>query len=850
MRLTLIPVSGPRSLRLFFVLVWFAVYAVGATAERGRQGASQGDETFLVSAHAALAHGDRDQARALADARASDDAAAAAIRARLAVGEGRLAEAEAILTPAAAAAPVSEAGLELGLFYARLGRHAESIRALAPIIRAARGFAQSRELVRAARASRSLGRFRQANQYFRQAAAAAPGDAGINAHWGDLFLEKYNRQDAVRSYETALRADAEWGPALVGLGRALMQENPPAAAAAVKRALTIDPASVPALLLEGEQALDEGRRDSARQSFERALEIDPSSLEARALLAAVAFLEDDVEEYEAQVAHAMDINARYGEVFRVVGAHAARNYRFDEAVRLVGQAIALSPDLVQAYADLGVHLLRTGDEPGARTALGRAFQADPYNVVTYNLLGLFDSLDKFETIEDGDLVMRLHATEVAVMREYALPLAQEALATLSARYGFEPDGPILIEIFPSHDDFAVRNVGLPGMIGALGACFGRVVTLDSPQARPPGSFSWQATLWHELAHVITLQMSKQRVPRWLTEGISVFEEKRARPEWGREMEVTFVQAWQEGDAIALRDLNAAFSSAETIALAYYEASVVVEHLVELHGEPALHRMLRAYGEGLDTDEVLRTTLDTDLDELQMSFDGALESKFGAIRQALTLPEDVHVDGAESLATFESLAAEHPGSFTIQLALGQRRRTAGDLDGAVQALERAADLIPMAVGPDSPRALLVELALEQGDRARAMSELVALLGYDHTGIETARRLAELAEEAGDHERQWLAYRRVVAIDPFDGEAHASLGRLAMGRNDHETAVLEFRVALATEPVDRAEAHCDLAEGYYVAGRLSDAKSEVLAALEMAPRYVRAQELLLKVVEGQP
>ena len=73
-------------------------------------------------------------------------------------------------------------------------------------------------------------------------------------------------------------------------------------------------------------------------------------------------------------------------------------------------------------------------------------------------------------------------------------------------------------MFPKHDDFAVRNVGLPGMIGALGACFGRVVTLDSPRARPPGDFNWGATLWHELAHVITLQMSKNRVPRWLTEG--------------------------------------------------------------------------------------------------------------------------------------------------------------------------------------------------------------------------------------------------------------------------------------------------------------------------------------------
>ena len=123
-----------------------------------------------------------------------------------------------------------------------------------------------------------------------------------------------------------------------------------------------------------------------------------------------------------------------------------------------------------------------------------------------------------------------------------MPLARDALSTLGARYGLTPKGPILIEIFPRHDDFAVRNLGLPGMIGALGACFGRVVTLDSPRARPPGSFNWQATLWHELTHVVTLQLSKQRVPRWLTEGISEYEEQRARPEWGRQMQVQFAEA--------------------------------------------------------------------------------------------------------------------------------------------------------------------------------------------------------------------------------------------------------------------------------------------------------------------
>ena len=74
------------------------------------------------------------------------------------------------------------------------------------------------------------------------------------------------------------------------------------------------------------------------------------------------------------------------------------------------------------------------------------------------------------TITDGDIIMRLDPAEVGVMREYAMPLAKQALATLQKQYEFKVTGPILIEMFPKHDQFAVRTIGLPGFIGALGAC--------------------------------------------------------------------------------------------------------------------------------------------------------------------------------------------------------------------------------------------------------------------------------------------------------------------------------------------------------------------------------------------
>jgi len=93
-------------------------------------------------------------------------------------------------------------------------------------------------------------------------------------------------------------------------------------------------------------------------------------------------------------------------------------------------------------------------------------------------------------------------------------------------------------------------------------------------------------------------------------------------------------------------------------------------------------------------------------------------------------------------------------------------------------------------------------------------------------------------------------RIVAIDPFDNDAHSVLGRLALERNDAETATREFKVALALNPVDKASAHTDLAESYFKVGRKDEAKKQTLAALEIAPTYGRAQDLLLKIVETKP
>jgi tetratricopeptide (TPR) repeat protein len=773
------------------------------------------------------------------------DARSVAIRARAEVARGRYAEAEKILTPVATAQPGSDAALELGLLQMQLGRRNEAVRILKQIVARVDGQTAAENL-RLGQAARALGAFQDANGFFRQANRLAPTDVEINTAWGELFLEKYDRKEAIRSFQDALKVDENHVPAILGVARIATEENPPAAKQAIERALKVNPNSVPAHLLAAEMSLDDRKRDDARESVQRALKVNPSNLEARSIVAAIDNLEGKTTAFNEQIQQILKINPIYGEVHRVAGDHLARNYRFDEAVDQVRRGLAIDDANTRAHADLGKHLLRTGDESGARRALERAFKDDPFDQQTFNSLTLLDTLDKFETITDGDLIFRFDPSEVGVMREHAIPLAKEAMAALTKRYNFTPQGPILIEMFPKHDDFAVRTIGLPGMIGALGACFGRVVTLDSPRARPPGDFNWGETLWHELAHVFTIQMSKQRVPRWLTEGVSVWEERRARPEWGREMDLPFVNALNEGKVMKLDVLNQGFQDPKMISLAYYQASLVVEHIVETYGEPKLHALLRAYGEGLEDETAIKEGLGVSLAQLQTGFDARLDKQYADLRRALKTPE---MKEKMSVDDLKALAASNPDSFGVQMRLALALQEAKDSAGAIAALERASKIIPGASGASNPNSLIAKIALEQKDTARAIRALEAVMRVDHSDVEAARQLTQLVTPLNDPARTEDAYRRLVAIDPFDREAEAQLGRLALKRKDAVTAVRSFKSVLGANPPDRAQAHVELAEAHVAAGQYAEAKKQTLAALEIAPSFERAQDLLLRIAENK-
>ena len=408
-----------------------------------------------------------------------------------------------------------------------------------------------------------------------------------------------------------------------------------------------------------------------------------------------------------------------------------------------------------------------------------------------------------------------------MLQAYALPLADEAYKTFSARYGFTPSGPILVESFRCTTTSPCARSGLPGLVGALGACFGRVVTMDSPRARPPGDFSWQATLWHELAHVFTLQLSNYRVPRWLTEGISVYEEHRRQPAWGRELTLEFARQLSEGQDVRREGPARRVQAAREPALAYFEASLVVEHLVELQrrrraadAAPRVRRRRHRRG-GVRQGRSARAWTRSRRRSRRSS-----TKRYGALSAAHGRSAVGGRAGRPRRARRRA-PRRRPGNFVSQLALGQallKRATRPARPRPARTRGRAG----AAGAPATPaRAPARGIAEKAGDPARARRELRQLLPYDHTNVDAARRLAALAAQAKATDDENFALRMVADLDPFDADTHGLLGRRLLGE-ERRRRPRRVPGGARPGPANLAEAHTDFAEALFKLGRKDEAR----------------------------
>ena len=712
-------------------------------------------------------------------------------------------------------------------------------------------------------ASWLMDNFHDANSLFNESIRANPNNLEAHVLWGDLFLEKYNASDAERSYQEALEINSRYTPALVGIARVVGDER------ALQRALAINPNFVPALETYGQLLMMNSRENEAQNYFDQVLALNPESLTTLSTLAAGAALKEQSEEYERYRARVEAFSPNNPQFLGDIADAFGNNYLFEEAVEYARAAIEADPQYWQGYTLLGSNLIRLGVEEEGKASLEIGFENDPFNVMTSNMLKVFDTLEGYTTQESGHFKVHMSENDAHILWPYLEPLLEESWDTLTVKYGFEPEGPILIEIFENTEDFAVRSVGLPDIGPLVGICFGKVITLISPDTL---SANWQEIVWHEFMHVITLQMTNNRMPRWLSEGISVWEEREGRSYWGRSQGLDLVRAASEDKLLHVAELNSGFSGARNSAdlgFAYFQSYLVVDYISENYGFDKLVELVKQYAFIKEDSERFSEVFNLSLDEFDRGFRLWIDQRVEEINlyvHSEDMPDEgdghghgIRENSSAILAELYNNASlkqhmrsridENERDFQAHLQLGIVLFKEENFTEAKISLERAYALLPAYTGYPSPALVLSQIYEKEENREAQLQWLEILLENLQHDYDSAMILADAALEEGNFEKTAYYIDRAIQVDPYRSDVHELKALYADRINDSDLAVTEYEVLMRLEINDPVEAHTKLAEAYLRNGQAAKAKQNVLYALEIAPSFQRAQQVLLESVDRE-
>ena len=172
---------------------------------------------------------------------------------------------------------------------------------------------------------------------------------------------------------------------------------------------------------------------------------------------------------------------------------------------------------------------------------------------------------------------------------------------------------------------------------------------------------------------------------------------------------------------------------------------------------------------------------------------------------------------------------------------------GDFETAIPYLQKAKSQFPNFIEKENPYNSLAEIYIEMGEKSKAIQELTELTALKGKDAQALKLLADLCLESNNSECAVEALTKAIYITPFEPEVHQKLAEAYLALGKFDQAIVELKINLLTEPQDLAGAHCDLADAFLKAGRKPEAKKSALAALEIAPSYERAQEILLASME---
>ncbi|MBL9178281.1 MAG: tetratricopeptide repeat protein [Verrucomicrobiaceae bacterium] len=675
-------------------------------------------------------------------------------------------------------------------------------------------------------------------QYFK---AAQGKDAKLEAAYlaeGHLALEKDDAKRAADVFRAGLKAHGEAADLRLGLAEAFRSSDREKAVENLTKALELNPHLHAAHLLRAELLIGGERFVEAEAALQQVLDLDEENSPAWALRAVVAHLfHADAKKFTAAREAALkrwDMNPA---VDHIIGRCLSRAYRFAESAGHQRKALAFDPKYLPAKVQLCHDLLRLGEEDEAWKLASAIRTEDGYNTQAHNLGLLEKEMGGYVTKTFEDFILKMPKSDWPIYGTRALQLLREAKAVLAPKYGLELKRPVLVEFFGAQQDFAIRTFGALGGQGMLGVCFGTVVTMNSPGSLAHGRNNWESTLWHEFCHVITLSVTKNRMPRWLSEGISVYEERQRDPAWGMPMDATFREMVLDEETLTpVSQLSGAFMNAKTqdhLMFAYYESSQVVEYLLERHGREKFQGILRDLAAGKRINAAIADNTD-DLDGIEKGFTKFIKGKalaFGAKADwEEPKPEDLNPFDEGSFASY---LKEHPNNLPATRKYAQEMVRQKNWPEVLKMADALIRLLPEDFSAQGGHSLKV-LALRELKRTDDETAVLRHIAENSSSAQsTFLRLIELDEPRQRWDEIKTNALRFMALNPFLATPQKALAKAAEALKDIPTAIAALERVLILDPGSAAQTHFKLA-ALLKETDATKAKRHLLDSLALAPR----------------
>lgn len=674
-----------------------------------------------------------------------------------------------------------------------------------------------------------------------------PQAADVRVAIAEIALAKHDYQLAAEELDKAAAQD-KLNPDIHSLlAKAYAPSQAEKANHALATALARNPRHVESLLVVVEDKIDGERYEEAVELLDKLDQVNPRHPLAWAYRAVLAHLASDREGEEKCRDAALSQGKSNPDVDHLIGRKLSDKYRFAEGVAYQRRALEIEPGFLPAQSQLAQDLLRLGELDEGWQMVERVHERDGYDIVAHNLTKLHDHVAKFRVLEDDGFVVRMGAEEAAVYGVEVLALLKRARERLVAKYDLALDEPTYVEIFPEQQDFAIRTFGLPGGAGFLGVCFGRVVTMNSPASRTASRSSWQSVLWHEFCHVVTLQKTRNKMPRWLSEGISVSEERQADPRWGQSMTPEYREMILGDDLTPVSELSAAFLRPKTprhLQFAYFESSLVVDYLGQKYGPRAVPGILADLAAGLTIHQAL---------ERRAGSLAALDAEFAEHARTLAREFGSDVDWSEPdlpdgapVGVAAEWLGRHPKSYRMWQRHARQLVAERRWPEAERALRTLIELNPGDASDGSPYTALARVYRQQNKTEQEKEILVEQLRHAADAVDALTRLIEIESEA----RNWPGVARyceeAMAIQPLEASMHRRRAMAAEETGDTARAIASLRVLLALGPSDPAETHFRLGRLLHRTGDLREGRLQILRSLEQAPRFRDAQRELLAIL----